>query len=186
LLNDVKNIFCKLERNNMFDAVDKADVMQIQTKPLVIERKNIQRVRIDKNPHISYDALPDELKVLYNDNVKLESEIKSKHAIMNALPPAAEFNDKRKILIQEISAYEEKQGKNWDVIDAWYAEPSKELPRGKTLPTDLPSNNEPVEISKYITRARKYIDRYGNSEKPLQVENTKLYRAGLKQLGINA
>jgi hypothetical protein len=186
LLNDVKNIFCKLERNNMFDAVDKADVMQIQTKPLVIERKNIQRVRIDKNPHISYDALPDNLKVLYNMNGKIESEIKSKHAIMSALPPAAEFDEKRSQLIKEISEQEAKQNENWDIIDAWYTSPSKELPKGKVLPTDVPSNNEPVEVSKYITRARKYIDRYGKSNKPLQIENTKLYRTGLKQLGINA
>lgn len=161
LFSDVRAIYGKYERNNLFTSDTIVDDIAIKNKPLNLGRREdvlkIQRPKIIKHPTINYDELPDDLKLKYNENGKLESEIKSRFALMAALPELPEFNDQRKNYLIELDKFEDKQGKNWDAIDNWYN--SRASVPAKLI-TDVPELTNPLEVSNYIARARKYIKRY--------------------------
>lgn len=187
LLKDVKAIYVKMERNNLFSSSEPVRAETISVKPLKMMIK--ERPKITKNPHVNYDDLPDDLKALFNDNGRYESEIKSKHALMAALPPDESFNDQRLDFISAIDKLESLQNNNWDIIDNWYAKVKEvkvdDTPTAVKKNTDLPDMNNPGEISLYIQRAKRYLDRYGKSDKEKCIKSSQEYRDGLKKLGIN-
>lgn len=86
----------------------------------------IGRLRVKKNPTINYDDLPDDLKKLFDENGKLESEKKTVHAKMTALSAAPENNAKRKEYSNRLIQIEASQAANWKVIDDWWNNKDKD------------------------------------------------------------
>jgi hypothetical protein len=192
LLAQVRNIYRKLEINNLFELPPKAievkniaDAVKMKPQakktvpePVVLQKKETPaeetkeplelKVRpvIDSNPHVNRADLPEDLQAMYDENGKMNQELKSKHALMQA----ATTDAARKTYVNEIAALEENMRANWKVIDNWYANKDK---KEDTLPT--------AELMKKIKSAENYIRRYDGSKKTKQRETLTMYKEFLKQ-----
>jgi hypothetical protein len=170
----------KLEQNNGF--ANENTISEQQNDPEILVRplkftkdKTIERPIIDSNPHVNRDELPEDLQHIYDDNGKMNGEMKSKHALLKVETLA----DKRKILLNELASLEDSINANWSKIDKWYenfktgkkAEPQKEL--------------DPIETAKKIEAAKKYIDRYYNSKKPATIAEVNERTKYLKSIGCD-
>jgi len=130
--------------------------------------------RIKKHPTVNYDKLPQDLKVKFDDNIRLNREISSNHAVMAGSPDQQERSD---LLNRNEELLKAKQ-ENWDAIDSYLA----------TAPKD--SNNEIVDtaqamdIQKKITAARSYISRNKASVDPKIQEKVQSRIQELKSYGI--
>ncbi len=177
LHSKVKDILRKLDQNNGFQKVsNKSGEPEISVRPLDFKKDKIKmRPVVDSNPHINRSELTEALQQLYDDNGRMNQEMKSKHAAMRVEKKA----DKRKILVNELSVLENKINHNWVVIDEWYKEfkTSKE----KTNPKEL----TPVETANKIEAAKRYIDRYCTSTKPATITEVNERTKYLKTLGID-
>lgn len=188
LLKRVKEIFRKLDQNKGFaepqaEATPHVESEQpsipednITVKELKIQNKKPLRVVVDNNPHIHRDKLPEEMQILYDENGKMNQEMKSKHALLNV----ATSDSERKELMDQLCELEETQIKNWATIDKWYQDnivnPKKEPAPKKVL--------EPAEIAKKIDAAKNYIARYDGSKKPLQMAKLKEYKDFLTEMKV--
>lgn len=130
--------------------------------------------RIKKHPTINYDKLPDDLKVLYDNNVILNREIASRHSLMAASDDAA----KRSELMKEMDEMLKTKQDNWQKIDTYLAIAPKDE-EGEIIDTSLA-----VDIQRKITAARSYISRNKSSENPKVKEKVDVRIAELKSYGI--
>jgi len=189
LLARVREMYRKLEQNNAFDpesvasetiaVTDDNDEIEkskpIIVKPLDLGKKTL-KVVVDNNPHIHRDKLSEEMQILYDENGKMNQEMKSKHALLNVATSDAE----RKELMDQLCELEETQNKNWATIDQWYQDnivnTKKEPAPKKVL--------EPAEIAKKIDAAKNYIARYDGSNKPIQMAKLKEYKDFLTEMKV--
>lgn len=168
LLSKVKDILRKLDQNGCFTTEGETPELTknvnhsrpVTLPPILVEKLDFkktttarERPRILSNPLINYEELPDNLKLLYDENGKLNSEMKSLHAAMRV-----EKEDvKRKELLDKICPMEETIESNWETIDNWYKKNKEDIDSAPLTP---------AEISNKIASAKKYIDRYYESKKP--------------------
>jgi len=73
-------------------------------------------VRIDDNPYIRVEDLPEDLQLKYKENKTLYKDMAGIHAEMKQ----AKTNQERKELAEKLKQVEEKQTANWKKIDTWY------------------------------------------------------------------
>jgi hypothetical protein len=78
-----------------------------------------ERPKILKNPAVDYDLLPENLKLVYDRNSKLYTEIKSLHANLKII---AGLQDKERIasLASEIVSRSKDIREGWNLIDSWW------------------------------------------------------------------
>ena len=156
---------------------------------LEIINKEIEtgRVIIDKNPHVSYDILPDELKKSYDENGKNYSEIKSLHAQLKSFPDDTDFDAKRRVLLNEIVTIQSDIRKNWDKIDKWASGQPIVDDNQPTIPSGKLSLNQINQIANPAIKALSkklridaninYIRRYSkdiSKEKELKIRIAEL------------
>jgi hypothetical protein len=80
----------------------------------------IQRPKVDKNPVVRYEDLPEGLQILFDQNGKMYSEMKAFHAELKLIKDNEQQKPRRAILAEEILKMEKAIRENWDVIDAWW------------------------------------------------------------------
>jgi Fe-S cluster assembly scaffold protein SufB len=149
---------------------------KITAVPLDLGKKKVtEKVIIDSNPHINRDKLPEDMQKLYDDNGRMNQEMKSKHALLSV----ATSNEARKSLMDELCVLEETQCRNWETIDKWYHDNVVD-PKAPIEEKPL----EPAEIAKKIAAAKNYIARYDGSKKPLQIANLKKYKDYLTEMKV--
>ena len=144
---------------------------EIQSEP---EVKTSRSYRIKKHPTVNYDKLPADLKVLYDNNIVLNREIASRHALMAASDDA----QKRSELMKEMDEMLKTKQDNWQNIDTYLAVAPKDE-EGEIIDTNLA-----VDIQKKITAARSYISRYKSTDNPAVREKVDARIAELKSYGI--
>lgn len=93
-----------------------------------IENKIIQRPKIDKNPVVRYEDLPANLQLLYDENGRMITELKTYHAEIKQLKDVDTATERRKILAEEIVRLQKATRENWDIIDAWWAKKQESNP----------------------------------------------------------
>lgn len=86
------------------------------------ESKTSSRVKVDKNPSVRYEDLPVQLQVLFDENGKLSSEMKTLHAQLKALRYASEKSGQRAELAKGLLARSKTLRNNWNQIDTWWNE----------------------------------------------------------------
>jgi hypothetical protein len=176
----VKDIFRKLEQNNAFNNEDQSfnrteTDAEISVRETNFKPKNIVRPVIDSNPHVNRADLPEDLQFIYDQNGKMNSEMKSKHALMSV-----ETNDaNRKVLVNELCELEDKMNANWSKIDKWYQDSIKDKK------DEASAANDPVKTANKIEAAKRYIDRYYDSKKPVTIAEVQERTKYLKSLGID-
>lgn len=85
-----------------------------------IEKAGIERPKVDKNPVVRYEDLPANLQVRFDENGRLNTEMKSFHASLKLLKDDPDAREKRKELAGEILLRQKSIRENWDLIDAWW------------------------------------------------------------------
>ena len=194
----VKDIFRKLLQSNGFDSekeiikkeehtetkkqilpeVNKVDIIyekpKISVREIKLNSKTIERPIIDSNPHVNRAELPECMHALYDENGRMNNEMKSMHAAMKVEPDI----EKRKVFVTEVCNLEEKINKNWEVIDKWYQDFKSGI---KVTEKKL----DPLETNKKIEAAQKYMDRNFNSTKPKSIAKFNEYKNFLNEIGIN-
>lgn len=188
LLGKVKDIFRKLSQTDGFDVNNEISAQNVLENneptrdPIIIKTldfknqksKSIERVIVDSNPHVNRDELSEEMQKLYDDNGRMNQEMKSKHSLMKNEPDT----EKRKILVNELAALEDLINANWSKIDSWYQEfknGNKDSESSKQL-TEL-------EMSNKIQAAKKYMDRYFDSKNPKTIAKFNEYKTFMLGLG---
>ena len=86
----------------------------------VNEKTGIERPKVDKNPVVRYEELPANLQVRFDENGRLNTEMKSFHASLKLLKADPDAREKRKELAGEILKRQKSIRENWDLIDAWW------------------------------------------------------------------
>lgn len=190
LQSRVKDILRKLDNKKAFTqepeiavpsketekATEPQPPKKITAVPLDLGKKKVtEKVIIDSNPHINRDKLPEDMQKLYDDNGRMNQEMKSKHALL----AVATSNEQRKTLMDELCVLEETQCRNWETIDKWYHDNIVD-PKAPIEEKPL----EPAEIAKKIAAAKNYIARYEGSKKPLQIANLKKYKDYLTEMKV--
>lgn len=138
------------------------------------ESKASRSYRIKKHPTVNYDKLPADLKVLYDNNVVLNREIASRHALMAASGDDAQ----RSRLVKEIQEMLSTKQDNWQKIDTYLAIAPKDEKN------EIIDCNLAVDIQKKITAARSYISRNKSNDNPAVKEKVDARIAELKSYGI--
>jgi hypothetical protein len=155
----IDKIVDKIEISNT--AIKKAGIFPISTKTLFFD-SNVDRIDIN--------TLPDDLKVLYNENKKLIQEKGALHAQLKALTGKANA-DKRSNLSNKIDDIASDLRSNWDKIDSYIKNPQ-------------PSTTTALSLAKKIDAARKYISRNINSTTPKVIAEIQIRKTFLKEQGI--
>ena len=120
----------------------------------------IQRPKIDRNPVVRYEELPVNLQVLFDENGRLHSEMKSLHALLKTLKEQPSERQQRALIARELVSRQGKSRSNWDQIDGWWAarHESVETPEDKAA-------REALEKDRRIKANLNYIRRYFGKEK---------------------
>lgn len=134
----------------------------------------IVRPSIDKNPHVNYDELPDQLKDLYNENGRLMNQLKSIHARMKTLGTDKSLDAKRKEMADKIVETDAQVRQNWQIIDDHF--------NGKPVDkqTDIGEFTD-LEKDRRIKANKNYIRRYHADDK--KQDEVKKRMAELDQWG---
>ncbi len=153
---------------------------QLAVKPVVITNKVDTRVkhvpanssnkrpRVDKNPVVRYEELPANLQVLFDENGKIQGEIKSLHAKLKLLKDDPGVKAERGELAIQIVSRQKKNRSNWDAIDSWWAgQDTEEDPIEKV-------RREVLEQDKRIKANLNYIRRYHGKEKNIGEVNIRM------------
>jgi hypothetical protein len=82
---------------------------------------SIERPKIDRNPVVRYEELPVNLQVLFDENGRLHSEMKSLHARLKTLKEQPSERQQRALIARELVSWQSKSRSNWDQIDGWCA-----------------------------------------------------------------
>lgn len=173
LHSKVKDILRKLEQSNSFEIDNEKNIPEISVNKISF-KKTIERPIIDSNPHVNRAELPENMQALYDENGRMNNEMKSMHAAMKVEPDI----EKRKVYVTELCTLEEKINKNWEVIDKWYQDFKSGI---KVTEKKL----DPLETNKKIEAAEKYMDRNFNSTKPKSIAKFNEYKNFLNEIGIN-
>jgi hypothetical protein len=91
--------------------------LKVQQLPV---KGKIERPKIDKNPVVKYDDLPVNLRLLFDENGKMMTEMKSFHAELKQLKDDESAQERRQLLAEEILKRQKTTRENWDVIDTWW------------------------------------------------------------------
>jgi hypothetical protein len=120
----------------------------------------IERPKIDRNPVVRYEELPVNLQVLFDENGRLQSEMKSLHARLKTLKEQPSEKQQRAIIARELVSRQAKSRSNWDQIDGWWAARNEnvETPEDKAA-------REALEKDRRIKANLNYIRRYFGKEK---------------------
>jgi hypothetical protein len=120
------------------------DILRIMSQPTYIEKENelpvvlsetnqnkfngktnkferTERVTIFNNPNVDYNELPANLKILFKENGRLESDKKSMHSKMRLMTQKNQASE-RKQLLENLEKMNKKQQDNWKKIDSWFNE----------------------------------------------------------------
>ena len=116
------------------------------------------RPTIDKNPHVNYDELPDELKTIYDQSAGLSRELKSYHTKLKIIAEDSTQASERAELCQLIVRTDGIIRANYAVIDEWYLSGKKTQPK---IPDDGPVMTD-LEKDRRIKANLNYIRRYHN------------------------
>ena len=142
-----------LDQNGYFEKVEiklpPIGVIKTPQKPKKQEPKDngtVSRPKVTKNPHVNYDDLSDNLKLLYDANVQMNGEIKSQHAIMVNSDDESVRADCR----MKLEQLENQIHENWDIIDG-----RKELKKEEPLNPD-----DKDKLVKRIMAAQRYVQRF--------------------------
>ena len=136
------------------------------TIPIIVQSGKIERPKVDKNPVVRYEDLPVNLQVLFDENGKLQGEIKTLHEKLKLLKNKADAKDQRAKLARDIIQRQRKNRANWNEIDTWWAEQKVEQNQD---PIEL-AKQEALEKDKRIKANLNYIRRFhGREEKKAEV-----------------
>ena len=121
---------------------------------------DVERPKIDRNPVVRYEELPVNLQVLFDENGRLQSEMKAFHARLKTLKEQPSEKQQRAIIARELVSRQAKSRSNWDQIDGWWAarNESVETPEDKAA-------REALEKDRRIKANLNYIRRYLGKEK---------------------
>ena len=126
-------------------------------KPAV-EKAGIERPKVDKNPVVRYEDLPANLQLSFDENGRLNTEMKSFHASLKLLKDDPDAREKRKELAGEILKRQKSIRENWDLIDAWWNR------QKETDPLQLAAE-EALSKDRRIKADLSYIRRFLGKEK---------------------
>ena len=139
--------------------------------------KSTGRIKVDTNPTIDINLLPDAERALYEQNQELTREI----SVLHAKVKLTEDRDERKKLAQELTHKEDLRAENWQKLDDWWknhtsGKKQKEItdPSGKYTKDVIEGIGDPAvkALSRElrIKANTNYIKRFKASEKPAQIK----------------
>jgi hypothetical protein len=136
----------------------------------------IERPKIDRNPVVRYEELPVNLQVLFDENGRLHSEMKSLHARLKTLKEQPSERQQRALIARELVSRQAKSRSNWDQIDGWWAARNEnvETPEEK-------ATREALEKDRRIKANLNYIRRYFGKEKYQAEVNLRMVRQRMKR-----
>lgn len=138
----------------------------------------IQRPKVDKNPVVDYNALPEDLKIKFDQNGRLNNENKTYHAELKLIADDQEKKPRRKELAGLLVANRKKQRENWDLIDTWWKNQQNKSPEQLAVDQALEKQNR-------IKANMNYIRRNHNATKPKAIEELKIRMKELDAWGID-
>lgn len=138
----------------------------------------IQRPRIDTNPVVKYDELPENLKIMFNETGQLNNEIKTLHAELKLIRDEPDKKERRQSLSSDIVYKREVIKKNWESIDSWW---NSRL--GKS-PEEIAAN-EAIKKERRIKANLNYIRRYHGTDKEKQQKVLTKRKKELNNWGID-
>lgn len=141
-------------------------------------KKQIQRPKIDKNPVVDYKSLPKNLQIRFDQNGRLNSEIKTYHAELKLIADDPEKKERRKVLAGLIVGIRKQMRANWDEIDSWWNDQQNKSPEQQAADAAL-------EKDRRIKANLNYIRRNWNATKTNAVEELKIRMQELNAWGID-
>lgn len=157
LVSQVKSIYGKLKSNpelleDQSTPVESSNERKhikpaapaIEVKKIEVGYKTGKRsLKIDHNPRINYQDLPEEMKKLYDRNCQIPKE---QNAIIEEVN-SAKTDQERKALMDKVEAMDNEQKTNWKAIDSWYENNIS----NKNTPANSPGDEE---IARTIREAK--------------------------------
>lgn len=155
-------------------------------------------VRIDDNPMVRVEELPEDMKALYFRNKEITREMTPLHEKLKNLGEERQNDPQRKEIAEQIVALEVERKNNWEQIDAWWNGNKDELnPDTDVAPIKAsgsltkeqideiqdPSIKKESELLR-IKANQNYIKRFRESTKKKQIENVKIRKAELDAWGV--
>ncbi len=137
-----------------------------------------RKVKIDTNPVVRLDELPEKYQDKFKKAGELANQNKTLHAELKFIAEDPTKEERRKLLANLITENVKSGKKLWKEIDTWWAENSKLTP-------EQIAANEAIDKEKRIRANKNYISRYHNSTKPKQIKEVELRKAELKKWGVD-
>ncbi len=141
------------------------------------ESRTSNRVKVDKNPSIRYEDLPVQLQVLFDENGKLSSEMKTLHAQLKSIKHIIEKSDQRAQLAKGLVARAKTLRNNWNQIDTWWKENFEVQDPAKV------AAQQAIEKDRRIKANLNYLRRYYND--PAKADEVKLRIAELDKWEVS-
>jgi len=175
------------------------------TKPIDLKELNAQKeaarsakqgkAKINTNPYVDPNALPEQLRDEFEENNKRISAIAGMKTKLEAIEEGEEHNDERKDLAEKIIDMEKQRDEVWKKIDAWWKDNQNgDKLKNITKASGTYTRDEILKIEDTrmatmcedlrIKANKRYISRYENSTKPKQVAEVKLRRKELEAWGV--
>lgn len=121
-------------------------------------KPTIERPRIDSNPTVRKEELPEDLQLLFDENGMLNNELKTLHAELKVAARTNAGKDRVRWLSNRIVQLKNKMRENWHTIDTWWYKQ-----KGKSA--EQMAAEDAIRKKNRITANLNYIRRYNNSQK---------------------
>lgn len=180
-------LFRKLEnyaRVNGIKAQRTQGPVQKQDKPVFIQRQDkpvksvIERIRIDTNPTVKKEELPEDLQLMFDQNGLMNNEIKTLHAELKVAAGNNAVSERVKALSNQIVHLKNQMRENWQKIDAWWNKKNGKTPEQIAAEDAIRKKNR-------IVANLNYIRRYNSTTKPNQQTELAKRKQELDQWGVS-
>ncbi len=119
---------------------------------------------IVNNPHVNYDELPPSLQNLFNENGKLNNELKSFHVKLKSIAYDVDKIAERDELCSKMVAHDAAMRSNWRVIDEWYSGGKKPIEQSEKLEPEMTDLEKDRRIKANLNYVRRYYNDGGKQE----------------------
>lgn len=141
-------------------------------------KQRIERPKIDTNPTVKKEELPEDLQLLFDENGQMNNEIKTYHAELKACADDDLKLERRKWLANMIVKCKTAMRENWEKIDSWWNNKAGKTPEQQAAEDAIRQKNR-------IAANLNYIRRYYNTTKESQKAELEKRKAELDQWGVS-
>jgi hypothetical protein len=138
----------------------------------------IERPRIDTNPTVKKEDLPEDLQLLFDQNGMMNNQTKTLHAELKVAAKNNAGTERIKTLANQIVHFKNQMRENWQKIDAWWNKKNGKTPEQIAAEDAIRKKNR-------IVANLNYIRRYNNTTKASQQEELAKRKLELDQWEVS-